>query len=115
MSLTGEEKLMKLVLNRDVKLLGREAALLGAESIMRAINDHGSASIVLATGASQFEVMNALRESTDIARHRVTGRVRWRLSLGASARARSAISAALSAVTSSGRAAGSASMRRIES
>lgn len=63
---------MKLVLESDVRNLGRKAALLGAESIAQAINDRGSASIVLATGASQFEVMNALCERTDIEWGKVT-------------------------------------------
>jgi glucosamine-6-phosphate deaminase len=63
---------MKLVLERDIRHLGQKAALIGAESITRAINHRGSASVVFATGASQFEVMNALCERTDIEWRKVT-------------------------------------------
>jgi glucosamine-6-phosphate deaminase len=63
---------MKLVFDRSSKHLGQKAALLGAESIVRAINDRGSASVVLATGASQFEIINALCERTDIPWQSVT-------------------------------------------
>ena len=63
---------MKVVLASDIRDLGQKAARLGAESITQAINDRGSASIVLATGASQFEVMKALCERTDIEWRKVT-------------------------------------------
>ncbi len=63
---------MKLVLNSDVKELARQAALLGGDAIARAIAERGQANIILATGASQFEVMNALRARTDIEWQKVT-------------------------------------------
>ena len=46
------------------ELSGLAAAALGAARIREAIAQQGSASIIVATGASQFEMLNALvRES----------------------------------------------------
>jgi glucosamine-6-phosphate deaminase len=63
---------MKFIIHSDTKTLGQKAALLGAEHIARAIDERGSAAIVLATGASQFDVMSALCEHTDIDWPKVT-------------------------------------------
>jgi glucosamine-6-phosphate deaminase len=63
---------MKLVIDSDTKTLGQRAALLGTEHIAGAIEDRGSAAIVLATGASQFDVMAALCERRDIDWGKVT-------------------------------------------
>ena len=46
--------------------LGRKAAALGAEAIRQAIATRGRADIVVATGASQFEVLAALTASEGI-------------------------------------------------
>ncbi|PWL17607.1 glucosamine-6-phosphate deaminase [Falsochrobactrum shanghaiense] len=46
--------------------LGRAAARRGAEAIREAIRAHGKASIIVATGASQFEMLNHLVEEKGI-------------------------------------------------
>jgi len=53
--------------------LGQQAAADGAVLVRRAIGDHGKANIIVATGASQFEMLDALAREPDIAWHRVTG------------------------------------------
>ncbi len=63
---------MKLVLDNDTAELARKAALLGSEAIRRAISERGQANIVLATGASQFEVLKALCGHIDIDWQKVT-------------------------------------------
>ena len=50
----------------DKKLLGQAAAKQAATAIRRAIQDHGSARVVAATGASQFEFLDALVIEPDI-------------------------------------------------
>ena len=52
--------------------LGRHAAALGAEQIRNAIKTRGRASVILATGASQFEMINALVKETNIDWSKVT-------------------------------------------
>ncbi|MGI8969165.1 MAG: glucosamine-6-phosphate deaminase [Dehalococcoidia bacterium] len=52
--------------------LGVAAAEIGADLIRYAIKDGGSAAIVLATGASQFEMLDALIRAPDIDWSRVT-------------------------------------------
>ena len=52
--------------------LGRRAAEAGAEAIRAAIAARGEATIVLATGASQFDTLAALTAAPDIAWDRVT-------------------------------------------
>jgi len=56
----------------DKAALGKAAATLGATAIGRAIAAHGEANIVVATGASQFELLAALVASADIDWSRVT-------------------------------------------
>jgi glucosamine-6-phosphate deaminase len=63
---------MRLSLHRDSDALGRAAAALGAEAIKAAIATRGRADIVLATGASQFEMLAALVARSDIDWARVT-------------------------------------------
>ncbi|MBX2815098.1 MAG: glucosamine-6-phosphate deaminase [Saprospiraceae bacterium] len=46
--------------------LGREAAAAGAEMIRKALKDRGEANVILATGASQFEVLKHLVKSEAI-------------------------------------------------
>ncbi len=53
--------------------LGQSAAAEGAAKIRDAIRDHGSATILVATGASQFETLAALVQAPDIDWSRVTG------------------------------------------
>jgi glucosamine-6-phosphate deaminase len=57
----------------DKQQLGKAAAAEGAVAIRRAIEDRGEANIIVATGASQFEVLDALAHEPDIAWNRVTG------------------------------------------
>ena len=52
--------------------MGTAAAEWGADQIRTAIRKRGSANIIVATGASQFEVLAALAHSEDIPWHRVT-------------------------------------------
>ena len=64
---------MKIEVHDDAANMGRAAAGAGARSIREAIAARGEANIVVATGASQFEVLGALIEEPDIAWHRVHG------------------------------------------
>jgi glucosamine-6-phosphate deaminase len=52
---------------------GAAAAALGAEAIQRAIAERGSANVVVATGASQFEMLEALVKHDEVDWSRVTG------------------------------------------
>lgn len=57
---------MRLNIHDDKKMLGRVAAREGADAIRAAIGNTGSAAIVLATGVSQFEMLDVLvREEID--------------------------------------------------
>jgi len=56
----------------DKKALGKAAALLGSEAIRSAIDSRGVANIVIATGASQFEMLAALVQQADVDWSRVT-------------------------------------------
>jgi glucosamine-6-phosphate deaminase len=53
--------------------LAQAAAGDGAAFIRKALRERGEANIIVATGASQFEVLNTLAREPDIAWHRVTG------------------------------------------
>lgn len=57
---------MKLSINVSPKASGAQAANQGAELIRAAIENHGEARIILATGASQFELLEALVAKTDV-------------------------------------------------
>jgi glucosamine-6-phosphate deaminase len=52
--------MMKIHVEPDKKAVGNAAAALGADAIRSAIESKGSANIVVATGASQFELLAAL-------------------------------------------------------
>lgn len=57
---------MEIVISETKQVLGKVAAQKGAEFIRRAILDKGEANIILATGASQFEMLDALvKENID--------------------------------------------------
>jgi len=64
---------MEIVIAADVNDLGRRAAAHGAERIRDAISARGKASIVVATGASQFTVLAELVKSPGIDWSKVTG------------------------------------------
>ena len=51
---------MRICIYEDKKDLGRHAAAIGAEKIREAIAAKGNATIILATGASQFEMLESL-------------------------------------------------------
>jgi len=51
---------MKINLSKTPAELGENAATLTAELLNKAINENGSARLVLSTGASQFETIGAL-------------------------------------------------------
>lgn len=53
--------------------MGCRAAIDGAEHIRKAIQERGSANIIVATGASQFEMLDALVKQPDVNWHLVTG------------------------------------------
>ena len=63
---------MRISRAADSHALGREAAHLGGAAIREAIAARGHAAIVLATGASQFEMLAALCQRRDIDWSRVT-------------------------------------------
>lgn len=52
---------MKISVSETKEQLGAKAAATGADRIRQALRDRGEATIVLATGASQFEMLNNLR------------------------------------------------------
>jgi glucosamine-6-phosphate deaminase len=51
---------MEIVISENKQILGKIAAERGAELIQKAIADHGEANIIVATGASQFEMLSEL-------------------------------------------------------
>ena len=57
---------MEIVILKNKLALGETAAQRGAELIRKAIHDRGMANIIVATGASQFEMLNELvKEDVD--------------------------------------------------
>ena len=57
---------MEIVILKNKQALGKVAAQRGAELIRKAILDRGMANIIVATGASQFEMLNELvKEDVD--------------------------------------------------
>ncbi len=64
---------MKVAIHRDKKAVGRAAAKEGAELIRKAIAARGRANIIVATGASQFEMLAQLVKEPDIAWDKITG------------------------------------------
>lgn len=51
---------MKVIVSDTKEIMGKKAADAGAEQIRKAIRKNGEAHIILATGASQFEMLNHL-------------------------------------------------------
>jgi len=51
---------MKIIIQNTKEDLGKAAAVKGAEQIRKAIQKNGFANIIVATGASQFEMLNEL-------------------------------------------------------
>lgn len=63
---------MKTIIAKDVHDLGQQAAAAGASILRDALYNGQHARMILATGASQFTVIEALLKEPDIAWHRVT-------------------------------------------
>src|SRR5215207_10065494 len=63
---------MRLLVSENKVENGQRAAHDGAEMIRRAIGKKGEANIVLATGASQFEMLAELTHASELDWHRVT-------------------------------------------
>ena len=64
---------MKIIIEKNKKQLGQRAAEYGAELIRKALKKKGHSSIIVATGASQFEVLANLVNADGIAWNNVTG------------------------------------------
>ena len=64
---------MEITIAEDKQSLGNRAAASGAATIRAAIKNRGWANIIVATGASQFEMLAALVEEPGINWSRVTG------------------------------------------
>ena len=57
---------MEIIISKTKEALGKKAAQKGAELIYEAISERGEANIIVATGASQFEMLNELvKENID--------------------------------------------------
>jgi glucosamine-6-phosphate deaminase len=63
---------MQIVISESKEMLGRKAAARGAELIRKTIDEQGEANIIVATGASQFEMLTALVQE-DVDWTKVTG------------------------------------------
>jgi len=64
---------MDIQIMPDKQQMGKAAAAAGAELVRKALAERGAASLIVATGASQFEMLAALSAASDIDWHRVTG------------------------------------------
>jgi glucosamine-6-phosphate deaminase len=64
---------MDIKIMPDKAQMGKAAAAAGAEHIRRAIAERGAANIIVATGASQFEMLGELVQKSNINWNRVTG------------------------------------------
>ena len=63
---------MKTILSSDKKIAGREAALLGSKLLRQALKEKGHANIIVATGMSQFDLLEILIKEPGIAWDQVT-------------------------------------------
>ncbi len=57
---------MRTILTADAAAMGRWVAKHAAADLRQAITDHGNANLIVATGASQFEVLGQLIQQPDI-------------------------------------------------
>lgn len=64
---------MKVIIRDTKQAMGAEGAREGAEAIRTAIQTRGAATIIVATGASQFEMLEHLVAEPDVAWDKVTG------------------------------------------
>ena len=63
---------MQLIIESTKSMMGQRAAAFGAANIKAAIKERGAANIIVATGASQFEVLAALIHEPGICWEKVT-------------------------------------------
>ncbi|MGH7994787.1 MAG: glucosamine-6-phosphate deaminase [Opitutaceae bacterium] len=63
---------LKITIAANRALAGAAAAAFGAERLRAALEARGAANIIVATGASQFELLDALIQEPDVAWERVT-------------------------------------------
>lgn len=63
---------MRIKVSQDKAALGGDAARAGAEKIREAISRRGACNIILATGASQFQMMASLVKAPEVEWNRVT-------------------------------------------
>jgi glucosamine-6-phosphate deaminase len=63
---------MQIEIMADKSAMGKAASAAGAKLLRQALAERGTANIVVATGASQFEMLAALVSEPDIDWHRVT-------------------------------------------
>src|SRR3954451_16143215 len=63
---------MRVVVNATKQELGAKAANAGAELIRRAVDENGLANVIIATGASQFEMLAELLKLPSVPWHKVT-------------------------------------------
>jgi len=61
-----EDETMQIAISETKEAMGQKAAADGADRIRAAIDDRGKANIILATGASQFEMLAALSAADNI-------------------------------------------------
>jgi glucosamine-6-phosphate deaminase len=64
---------MNIVVCDNVKVMGRRAAADAAERLRRSIAERGAANLLVATGASQFEVLAALVAAEGVDWPKITG------------------------------------------
>jgi glucosamine-6-phosphate deaminase len=64
---------MDIQIMPDKQQMGKAAAAAGAAVVRRALAERRQANIIVATGASQFEMLASLSQEPDIDWHRVTG------------------------------------------
>lgn len=64
---------MRTILTADSQEMGRVAAQHAAEDLRQAIQDNGHANLIVATGASQFEVLSSLIAQPDVDWSKVHG------------------------------------------
>src|SRR5215212_2956722 len=63
---------MQLIVSQTKQQLGVAAAKAGAQLIRRAVDENGVANIIVATGASQFEMLAELLKTPGVPWHRVS-------------------------------------------
>ena len=67
-----QKDLLEVEVFEDTKKMGEAAAAFVAETLQKAIQEKGTANIILATGASQFAFLDALKQHNEIEWSKVT-------------------------------------------